>query len=34
MILYSFILSLVSWDTVFKPIIKRLEGFDYKKLEE
>lgn len=34
MILYSFILSLVSWDTVFKPIIKRLKGFDYKKLEE
>ena len=31
-LIYSFILSLVSWDTVFKPIIKKFESADYKKL--
>lgn len=30
-LIYSFILSLVSWDSVFKPIIKRFENADYKK---
>lgn len=30
-LLYSFILSLVTWDTVFKPIIKRISSIDYKK---
>lgn len=29
-LLYSFILSLISWDLIFKPIIKRLKGADYK----
>lgn len=30
-LLYSFILSLVSWDALFKPLIKKLKGADYKK---
>lgn len=30
-ILYSFILSLVSWDALFKPIIKKFKIIDYKK---
>lgn len=30
-LLYSFILSLISWDMLFKPIIKKLKGADYKK---
>lgn len=31
-ILYSFILSLVSWDILFKPILNRIDGkFNYKK---
>ena len=28
---YSFILSLVSWDTLFKPILIRLKGTYYKR---
>lgn len=30
-LLYSFILSLVSWDTLFKPILIRLKGAYYKR---
>lgn len=30
-LLYSFILSLVSWDTLFKPILIRLKGTYYKR---
>ena len=30
-ILYSFILSLISWDFVFKPIIKKFKSIDYRK---
>ena len=30
-LLYSFILSLVSWDTLFKPILTRLKGAYYKR---
>ena len=30
-LLYSFILSLVSWDVIFKPIIKKIKGANYKK---
>lgn len=30
-LLYSFILSLVTWDILFKPIIKRISSIDYKK---
>lgn len=31
-ILYSFILSLVSWDILFKPILNRIDNkFNYKK---
>lgn len=30
-LLYSFILSLVSWDLLFKPIIQRWKSIDYKK---
>lgn len=30
-IVYSFILSLVTWDTVFKPIVKYFKHLDYKK---
>lgn len=29
-LLYSFILSLVSWDTVFKPVLKYIKGASYK----
>ena len=29
-LLYSFILSLVSWDTVFKPLLKFIKGASYK----
>lgn len=32
-ILYSFIASLVSWDTVFKPVIKYFKNLDYNKDE-
>lgn len=28
-IVYSFILSLVSWDTIFKPILKHYKQLDY-----
>lgn len=28
-IIYSFILSLVSWDTIFKPLIKHYKQLDY-----
>ena len=28
-ILYSFVLSLVSWDTVFKPLLKYFKNLDY-----
>lgn len=28
-LLYSFIASLVSWDTIFKPIIKYFKNLDY-----
>lgn len=28
-ILYSFILSLVSWDVVFKPLLKYFKNLDY-----
>lgn len=30
-LLYSFILSLISWDVIFKPIIKKIKGANYKK---
>lgn len=30
-LVYSFIASLISWDIIFKPIIKKLKGADYKK---
>lgn len=30
-LLYSFILSLVSWDMLFKPILTRLKGASYNK---
>ena len=30
-LVYSFILSLVSWDALFKPILRRLKYIDYKK---
>ena len=30
-IIYSFILSLISWDFVFKPIIKKFKNIDYRK---
>lgn len=30
-LVYSFILSLISWDALFKPILKRLKNMDYKK---
>ena len=30
-LIYSFILSLVSWDALFKPILKKLKYIDYKK---
>jgi energy-converting hydrogenase Eha subunit F len=30
-ILYSFILSLISWDFVFKPIIKKFKSIDYRR---
>lgn len=30
-ILYSFILSLISWDFIFKPIIKKFKNIDYRK---
>lgn len=33
-LLYSFILSLISWDLIFKPIIKRLKGADYKNKDD
>ena len=33
-LLYSFILSLVSWDALFKPILKRLKYMDYKKSDD
>lgn len=36
-ILYSFILSLVSWDVIFKPLLKYFKNLDYngnKKLGE
>lgn len=33
-ILYSFILSLISWDMLFKPVIKKFEKIDYKKLKD
>ena len=29
-LLYSFILSLVSWDTIFKPLLKFIKGASYK----
>lgn len=29
-LLYSFILSLVSWDTIFKPLLKLIKGASYK----
>lgn len=29
-LLYSFILSLISWDVIFKPILKKFKNFDYK----
>ena len=32
-LLYSFIASLVSWDTIFKPIIKYFKELDYNKNE-
>lgn len=32
-ILYSFIASLVSWDTVFKPVVKYFKNLDYNKDE-
>lgn len=32
-LLYSFIASLVSWDIVFKPIIKYFKNLDYNKNE-
>lgn len=28
-IIYSFILSLVSWDTIFKPLLKYFKNLDY-----
>lgn len=33
-LIYSFILSLVSWDALFKPILKRLKYMDYKKSDD
>lgn len=33
-LVYSFIASLVSWDTIFKPIIKYFKNFDYNKNED
>lgn len=30
-ILYSFILSLVSWDVLFKPILKKFTNLNYRK---
>lgn len=33
MLLYSFIASLVSWDTIFKPVIKYFKQLDYNKDE-
>lgn len=32
-LLYSFIASLVSWDTIFKPVIKYFKNLDYNKNE-
>lgn len=32
-LLYSFIASLVSWDTLFKPIVKYFKELDYNKNE-
>ena len=29
MIIYSFILSLVSWDVIFKPLLKYFKNLDY-----
>ena len=29
-LLYSFILSLISWDTIFKPLLKFIKGASYK----
>lgn len=29
-LLYSFILSLVSWDIIFKPLLKYIKGASYK----
>ena len=29
-LLYSFILSLVSWDIIFKPVLKYIKGASYK----
>lgn len=29
-LLYSFILSLVSWDAIFKPLLKFIKGASYK----
>lgn len=34
MLLYSFITSLVSWDIIFKPIVKYFKNFDYNKNED
>ena len=32
-LLYSFIASLISWDTIFKPVIKYFKTLDYNKDE-
>ena len=33
-LLYSFIASLISWDTIFKPIVKYFKNLDYNKYED
>lgn len=33
-LLYSFIASLISWDTIFKPIVKYFKDLDYNKNED
>lgn len=33
-ILYSFILSLISWDVLFKPLLKKFKNLDYFKENE